>query len=422
MEKEKQNIDEPELTVEEKAQALIDEQIDGRIKAALKEQFKDAVSEIKAQTIAPSPELLEAEKKAKEFKSFDDFIFSIYLARTGRSQDNRLSYIDHKNQVKSVADAISAKTAGHYSESDDTEGGFLVPDEYRAQLYQLNLEAALVRPRATVIPMRRDTINIPYVDDTSHATNVFGGVTGYWTKEATAPIASKAAFGQMSLTAHKLMGLTYASRELLDDGAVSLAPLIMSQFGQAIPYFEDDAFIQGTGAGQPLGVQNCNCVVNNYRNTASVVYLEDLAEMWSRLLPTSMRNAVWVINPTVLPELIELGTGNATAASGKNLIWINSAAEGPPMRIFGRPVIVSEKMQALGTAGDIGLYDFRYYLIGDRQPVTIDTSAHVAFTTDEIAWRFVLRVAGQCWPQTAMTLRRGGTTVSPFVQLHADTS
>jgi HK97 family phage major capsid protein len=79
-------------------------------------------------------------------------------------------------------------------------------------------------------------------------------------------------------------------------------------------------------------------------------------------------------------------------------------------------------MQALGTAGDIGYFDFRYYLIGDRQPITIDASTHVAFTTDETAWRFVLRVAGQCWPQTALTMRRGGTTQSPFVILAATTS
>ena len=79
-------------------------------------------------------------------------------------------------------------------------------------------------------------------------------------------------------------------------------------------------------------------------------------------------------------------------------------------------------MQALGTAGDIGFYDFRYYLIGDRTPLTIDTSGHVAFTTDEVAGRFKLRVAGQCWPQSKLTLRRGSAYVSPFVQLSADTS
>jgi len=139
-------------------------------------------------------------------------------------------------------------------------------------------------------------------------------------------------------------------------------------------------------------------------------------------LPTSHASAYWVISPTVIPNLIELGSGNAADASGKNLVWINNAADGPPFKILGRPVLVSEKMQALGTAGDIGYYDFRYYLIGDRQPITIDVSSHVAFITDETCWRFVLRVAGQCWPQAAMTLRRGGTTQSPFVQLSADTS
>ena len=144
--------------------------------------------------------------------------------------------------------------------------------------------------------------------------------------------------------------------------------------------------------------------------------------MWMRLLPTSQRNAYWIANPTVIPQLLQMGSANAADASGKNLVYIDRVPDGPVWKIWGRPVIFSEKMQALGTQGDIGLYDFRYYLIGARQPITIDASEHIRFDYDETAWRFVLRVAGQCWPQAAMTLRRGGITQSPFVQLDDDTS
>lgn len=79
-------------------------------------------------------------------------------------------------------------------------------------------------------------------------------------------------------------------------------------------------------------------------------------------------------------------------------------------------------MQALGTQGDILYADMKYYFIFDRQPITIDASTHLRFDYDETVWRFVLRVAGQCWPGAAQTWRRGGLSWSPFVVLDADTS
>jgi HK97 family phage major capsid protein len=401
----------------EQVSAILKEQGSEWLKDALKEQLPDAVSALKTQLGSETDDEKKADEKGKEFKSFAEFLKAVHRARSGREIDNRLVYVNSKGY-----EYKGEKTAGHMEIGEDSQGGYLVPEVFKNDLYMLALESEVVRPRATILPMTSDSLKIPYVNDTAHTSTVFGGVSGVWTAEAASKSAKKPTFGQMELAAHKLACITYASNELLDDSAIALEPLIKTMFGNALAYFEDDAFLAGTGAGQPLGIQNCNCVVPVYRNTVNRVMVEDLAEMWSQLQSQSKRSAFWVINPTVLPELIELGSGNAADASGKNLVWINNAADGLPMKIFGRPVIETEKMQALGTAGDIGLYDFRYYLIGDRQRITIDTSTHVAFTTDETCWRFVIRVAGQCWPQAALTRRRGGNTQSPFIQLAATTS
>lgn len=392
-------------------QALLDEQVNEHIKAQLAEMLPDALADV---VTVESPEEKEGKEQADKFESGEAFLKALVTHKRGGGSDPRLVFVSKQGEVK---------TAGHLEIGEDSQGGFLVPEIYRKQLYEIALENAVVRPRgATVIPMVSDSVKIPYVDDTSHATTVFGGIRAYWTAEAAQKEATKPTFGQMELTPHKLAGITYASNELIDDSMFSLAALIRRMFGSAWGYFEDDAFLVGTGAGQPLGIQNCGCTINVLRNTANRVMIEDLAEMWMRLLPTSQRNAYWIANPTIIPELLELGSGNAADASGKNLVYIDRVPDGPIWKIWGRPVIFSEKMQALGTQGDIGLYDFRYYLIGDRQPITIDASEHIRFDYDETAWRFVLRVAGQCWPQAAMTLRRGGITQSPFVQLSADTS
>ena len=407
-----------EETAAEKINALLEEVKGGLgdyAKDMLQEQVNDALAAIK-----PDPAIVEADEKASQFKSGGEFLSAVYKARNGRELDNRLTYINSKGEAKQVPDV--QKTAGHMEIGDDSQGGFLVPEIYRNDLKVIALENAIVRPRATVLPMTSDSLKIPVVTDTTHASTVFGGVAATWTAEAASKTPTKPTFGQMELTPHKLAGLTYASDELMSDSMVALEPLIKWMFGSAWGYFEDDAFLVGTGAGQPLGIQNCNATINVLRNTANRVMIEDLAEMYRQMLPTSHSNAFWVINPTVIDDLIELGSGNAADASGKNLVWIDRVQDGLLWKIFGRPVLISEKMQAKGTAGDIGYYDFRYYLIGDRQPITIDVSTHVAFATDETCWRFVLRVAGQCWPQSAKTLRRGGITQSPFIQLDAETS
>jgi HK97 family phage major capsid protein len=377
------------------------------IKDQLSEQFKDAVAKLQP---APAPVIVTPEKP--KFTSFRDFMLSVRNFRMNRTLDERLTFITGTGQ----------KTTGHMEIGDDSQGGFLVPEIYRAELLEIALETSVVRPRATVLPMTTDSLKIPYVNDTSHASSVYGGVIAYWTAEAAAKTASKPTFGQLELTPHKLAGLTYASNELLADSAIALEPMIRRMFGTAWGYYEDDAFINGTGAGQPLGILNCGCLKSVFRNTANRVHYEDIAEMYQSMLPASLPYSVWVIHPNVLAELIELGSGNAADASGKILIWQPDAKGAIQLTLLGRPVILTEKCQGLGTTGDIYFCDFRYYLIGDRQSITIDASTHVAFTTDETAWRFVVRVAGQCWPQTTLTTRYGGHTFSPFVVLNSATS
>ena len=304
-------------------------------------------------------------------------------------------------------------------EGTDSAGGFLVPEEFKATLLARSLERSVVRPYATVIPMTRDTLNIPKVVETSHASHLYGGIIAYWLEEAGTKTATDPVFGQVKLIPKKLTGYTFASDELLADSAIALEALLAQQFGAAIGWYEDLAFLRGSGVGQPLGVFNSGAVITPTRAVASQVALADLANIVARMYPDSLYgpNTIWILSPAVLAQLIQLVATVIT--------WIPSsggAAGRIPATIMGMPFAVTEKVPTLGTTGDIGLYDLSYYLIGDRQDLRMDSSMHVRFTTDETAWRFVERVDGQPWVDSAFTPYNGGNTLSPFVQLSSATA
>jgi len=302
-------------------------------------------------------------------------------------------------------------------EGTDSAGGFTVPEEFRAQILMRTLEATVVRPNgATVIPMRSDTLLIPKVTDTAHSNTLFGGMVAYWTEEAGSKSVKEPTFGQVKLIAKKLTGYTYASDELLADNAVGLEALLIRMFGETIAWYEDYAFLQGNGVGQPLGVINSGALISPFRATVNQVALADLGNVWARLYPQSHGRAIWLANPAVLPQLIQLASTTLT--------WLKldqGVAKAPPATLLGRPIYFTEKVPTLGFVGDIGLYDLSYYLIGDRQDLKVDSSIHARFTTDETAWRFVKRVDGQPWVNNAF-FPKNGSTLSPFVTLASTTS
>lgn len=303
------------------------------------------------------------------------------------------------------------------SSGEPASGGFLVPESFRAELLRLSLERGVTRSRARVIPMEAPRVLFPMLDVTSHADNVYGGVQGYWTPESGTMTDVAATFGRVALDAWKLTAFANVPNELIQDSAISFEAFIRSAFPEALAYFEDDAFINGSGAGQPEGWLNASATVvvdKEAGQAADTIVWENIVKMYSRMLPQSLASAVWVVSPDVFPEL---ATMSLTVGTGGSAIWLNNGVSGPPATILGRPVIISEKVNSLGNQGDISFVDLGYYLIGDRQAMTVESSPHYRFQNGETSYKFVTRVDGRPWIQSALTPRNSGPTLSPFVQL-----
>ena len=350
------------------------------------------------------------------------------IAATGRGPGAEISgQFENLGEFLTLAHHRSAhddrrlRPANILGESSGDAGGFLVPEEYRAQLLRMALEGAVVRPRARIVPMAGLTVRYPAIRDASHASTVYGGVSASWVPEAgdVSSTTNEPTFSQVALTAKKLTGYTVAGNELLADSAIALEAILLQLFGEAIRYFEDDAFLTGVGGGQPLGVLNADALVSVAKEagqSADTIVWENLVKMFSRMLPASMMSAIWYANPDTLPELatmsLAVGTGGAP-------VWLANGVGGVPNSILGRPLVFTEKAETVGDAGDIVFSDFDYYLIGDRQAMSVASSPHVRFTTDQTVWRLTERVDGRPWIDTALTPRNSSATLSPFVSLAA---
>jgi HK97 family phage major capsid protein len=306
-----------------------------------------------------------------------------------------------------------------YSSVVPADGGFLVPETLRSALLEVALESSVVRPRATVVPMETARVPFPMIDSTTNAGQVFGGMIAYWGEESAALQESSPKFGRTTLDAKKLTGLAVVPNELLSDSLISFAALIERLWPQALAFFEDVAFMGGSGVGEPLGFLGAAnpagiAVAAEAGQSAATILLENIIKMYSRMLPSSLARGIWTCSPEALPELFTMALSVGT---GGGPVMLTNVAGPAPVTIFGRPLVVTEKAGRLGSRSDIAFVDPSYYLIGDRQVMSAQSSSDYKFGSDQTTYRIIQRVDGRPWLQSAITPANGGPTLSPFVEL-----
>jgi HK97 family phage major capsid protein len=245
---------------------------------------------------------------------------------------------------------------------------------------------------------------------TAGVTHYFGGIEVYYEGEAGTIDDSEPQFRTISLRAYDLTALVYVPNSLMADSPTSIDAWLQGDMGigGALAHRADYAFMRGTGSGQPLGVLNSAATKSTTRTTGSTIKYDDLVKVVAGSMPTA--NRVWVAH-IGLRETLMLMNGPSGNAS---YLW-GDATNGQPERLLGYPIIFTEKVPALGSKGDIGLYDFSYYLVGDRQSLLFDESTHVRFTRNMTAFKAIARHDGQPWLDAVFTLMDGSTSVSPFV-------
>jgi HK97 family phage major capsid protein len=151
------------------------------------------------------------------------------------------------------------------------------------------------------------------------------------------------------------------------------------------------------------------------RDTASQINYDDILNMWSRRYIGS-KDYVWFVAPEAAAQLPQMLNGTIPAYMPPG--GLSGQQYGT---LMGRPVIETEYNPTLNAIGDILLASMSQYQAIDKgNGVQVATSIHVAFVTDEQAFRFVYRVDGApLWSSVLTPANGSALTVTPFVALSA---
>ena len=260
--------------------------------------------------------------------------------KTGRASD------EYRNAMLTAMRSNFRQVSDVLQEGVDSDGGYLVPEEYDKRLIDVLEEENIMRGLATKITTSgQHKINIA-------ATKPAAA----WIEEGGALTFGDATFDQIYLDAYKLHVAIKVTEELLYDNAFGLENYIITQFGKALANAEEDAFLNGDGTGKPTGIFAATGGGQIEGTLTAAIKSDDLLDLVYGLKRPYRKNASFIMNDATLASLRKLKDNNGA------YIWQPSYKEGEPDRVLGYAVHTS----AFAPKDAIAFGDYSYYNIGDR--------------------------------------------------------
>ena len=299
--------------------------------------------------------------------------------KTGRASDEYKGSFWNAMRVKAPMPSV----LNALQEGTDSEGGYLVPDEFERTLVEALEEENVFRTLAHVIRTSSGDRKIPVVASKGSAS---------WVDEEGAYQESDDAFSQVSIGAYKLGTMIKVSEELLADSVFDLEAYISKEFARRIGAREEESFFNGDGKGKPLGILAAagGAEVGVTAASATAITADEVIDLFYSLKAPYRKNAVWVLNDATVKQIRKLKD-----TTGQYL-WQPSLVAGTPDTILGRPVKTSAFMPtAAAGAKTIAFGDFKYYWIADRQGRTFKKLSELYAANGQVGFMGTQRVDGK---------------------------
>lgn len=269
------------------------------------------------------------------------------------------------------------------SEGVDSEGGYLVPDEFEHTLVQSLADQNIMRGLANVIQTTSGDRKIPVVS--TH------GSAG-WLDEGKPYTESDEAFTQVTLSAFKLGTFLKISEELLNDVAFNVEAYLAAEFARRIGAAEEEAFLVGDGKGKPTGIFNKTGGGQKAVTTmkATDITADELIDLHYGLRAPYRRNAVWLMHDATVKTVRKLKDGNG------QYLWQPALTAGAPDLLLGRPVHTSTFVPEVKSgAASVAFGDLSYYWIADRQGRSFKRLNELFATSGQVGFLASQRLDGK---------------------------
>ena len=298
--------------------------------------------------------------------------------KTGRASSEYKAAFWKAMKSKNVFEVHNALQVG-----TDSEGGYLVPDEFERTLIEALEEENIFRQLATIITTSSGDRKIPVVATKGSAS---------WVDEEGAIPEADDAFGQVSIGAYKLATIIKVSEELINDSVFNLEQYIAKEFGRRIGVKEEEAFFVGDGTGKPLGIFNATggAGVGVTTASASAITIDEIMDLFYSLKSPYRKNAVFVTNDATVKSIRKLKDGNG------QYLWQPSVTAGQPDTILNRPLKTSVYVPGIAAAAKtIAFGDFSYYWVADRQGRVFQRLNELYAATGQVGFKATQRVDGK---------------------------
>ena len=296
-------------------------------------------------------------------------------------------------------DGVPYEVRNALSEGVDSEGGYLVPDEFENTLVSGMEEEGSIRSLAHVFTTSNGVHKIPVVRTKG---------TANWIDEGGSYGDSDDVFGQEQIDAHKVGTVIKVSEELLNDSAFDLEKYFQEEFARRIGAKEEEAFIVGDGNKKPTGILNATggAEVGVTAASEKAITADEIIDLYYSVKAPYRKNAVWVMNDSTVRAIRKLKDGNG------NYLWQPAIREGDPNTLMGKKILTSPYMPEIASGQKVVLFgDFSYYWIGDRQGITFKRLNERYADMGQVGFLASKRVDGKLvLPEAVKVLQMKGTT------------
>lgn len=401
---------------------------DGDFTDQMKGFMKEAAEETVNNMGHKTPDFFEKNPRDDGKGGFDgmwDFCNEVYKAGEGfnRPSERMKSWLVKADNIIKENDQIHKAVGSPSQNASSLEaGGALIPPEFSRTALSKAVDRSTIMQKAKIIPMQTDVIQIPFINSFDKSQGLTAGNVKFrWVSENEQDTGNQVKFKMVTLTLREATALVYVSRRLMDFSPMSIQPFITDAVDEALDTLLEDVFISGTGAGQPMGVMNSDPLVTIAKEsgqTADTIVTSNITKMFSSFYG---KKGTWYANSDCMTQLSLLSVDVGTGGSAVGLLRDMNIAGALQQTMLAKPIQWSEYMALLGDTGDIGLFDWTQYLIGQlagKGGMMVESSPHLKFDYRQNAFQFVIYIDGQPWWPESYKPRKG-TEKSPFTVIAA---